>query len=659
MDARSENAKKFALDATGKVIGIELGITTVPNAKYEVYSVSLINEYDANGQTIASCKVIDKNGIETGEQVRLAWAGKNIPFQDSALSGSGNNVHVISNGFTPPNLGPLALHVGGFNAPTSDIIYGFGLPFKHHVSFNVIFREKGSIPAPNTDLEKRVIALEKALTQHAQMLTDLYARVGKIENPVGGGGSYALPTSRVGVHWIPTGNQSHKDYIKNLKPSVIKVVNGNRQDLEYCLANIETNGIVVVRDHARSEQHDFLRRDPIGCGKQHALEWKNDFAANGKYANLSSNKIVVCGLNEPNVQSENDEKIVLAYTTAFLNDLKLYGIRGLALNLSVGWVRNLGDGKIPYWDTFLPLENVINDGNHILGLHEYWYNDPDESWTTINDIRFGWRAFRHLACPMQVPIIIGECGLTKEVDSRQWIIDGKPPRGWIGNVTPRHYAEQLWRYARKCSPNVIAVLPFTTGMQSNDWAEDATDTAHADIVSQKEKYVFPANFPIVPDAKSRSSPSSTSKTMIFPFIGAENKITQYFGEGDYSRFGLKGHNALDFGCPINTPILSVANGEVVFTGTDIDYGNYVRIYYPTLHIFVLYAHLNKINVQVGQIVAQGDIIGLSGSTGNSTGPHLHFECRAAISKTIYDTGQPGFGSKGQIDPFALFRVLAK
>lgn len=139
------NCQGFKTDTSGKVTGIQLGITKVENAKYEVYRVRMRDENEAAGQTIASCQVLDRNGINTGEQVRLTWPGKQPPFQDSGMPGNPNNVHMIANKFTPPSLGPLALHVGGFNAPISDIVYGLGLPAGHHVSFDVVFREKGAV----------------------------------------------------------------------------------------------------------------------------------------------------------------------------------------------------------------------------------------------------------------------------------------------------------------------------------------------------------------------------------------------------------------------------------------------------------------------------------------------------------------------------------
>lgn len=150
------NCQAFQLDASGKVKGVELGITKIDGAKYEVHSVRLRNETEANGQTVAACAVYDALGFPTGEQVRLTWPGKQPPFNGSGLPGNPNNVHVIANGYTPPNQGPLALHVGGFNAPTSDIVYGLGLPFNRHISFDVVFKEKSIVvPPPPDDTDRQ------------------------------------------------------------------------------------------------------------------------------------------------------------------------------------------------------------------------------------------------------------------------------------------------------------------------------------------------------------------------------------------------------------------------------------------------------------------------------------------------------------------------
>ncbi len=158
-----ENCQGFKVDAAGKVIGVQLGITKVEGALYEVYSVRLRDEYESVGQTIAACAVLDANGINTGIQVRMAWPGKGPMFQDSGLPGNPNNTHMITNGYNPPNQGPLALHVGGHNAPISDIVYGLGLPLNRHVSYDVVFKIKGAVVDPPTDpdADARILKLEQ------------------------------------------------------------------------------------------------------------------------------------------------------------------------------------------------------------------------------------------------------------------------------------------------------------------------------------------------------------------------------------------------------------------------------------------------------------------------------------------------------------------
>jgi murein DD-endopeptidase MepM/ murein hydrolase activator NlpD len=106
-------------------------------------------------------------------------------------------------------------------------------------------------------------------------------------------------------------------------------------------------------------------------------------------------------------------------------------------------------------------------------------------------------------------------------------------------------------------------------------------------------------------------------------------ISQNFGENPdwYKRFGLPGHNGLDLAVPAGTPVLAAAPGTVVKTGFEADgYGNYVKVAHGSRYVSI-YAHLSEIQVKNTLKVEPGRQIGLSGSTGFSTGPHLHFEVR--------------------------------
>jgi len=88
-----------------------------------------------------------------------------------------------------------------------------------------------------------------------------------------------------------------------------------------------------------------------------------------------------------------------------------------------------------------------------------------------------------------------------------------------------------------------------------------------------------------------------------------------------------GHRALDLGAGTGSPVYAADGGFVSFAGwTDIGYGNLVVIDHANGYA-TYYAHLSAFRVYVGQSVQRGRLIGLVGSTGNSTGPHLHFEIR--------------------------------
>ncbi len=87
-----------------------------------------------------------------------------------------------------------------------------------------------------------------------------------------------------------------------------------------------------------------------------------------------------------------------------------------------------------------------------------------------------------------------------------------------------------------------------------------------------------------------------------------------------------GHNGLDFGVPIGTNVKATMSGKVIYAGWNNEgYGNLVIVENGPYRTY--FAHLSKVPVTVGQAVTAGSVVGISGSTGNSTGPHVHYEVR--------------------------------
>jgi len=113
----------------------------------------------------------------------------------------------------------------------------------------------------------------------------------------------------------------------------------------------------------------------------------------------------------------------------------------------------------------------------------------------------------------------------------------------------------------------------------------------------------------------------------WPLPGAP-RVTSRFGWRNVSVAGNRYHVGLDLGAPTGTPVLSSLDGTVLRTGWMGAYGYAVYVGHAD-GFETRYAHLSSIAVEPGQRVARGSAIGRVGSTGASTGPHLHFEIRRA------------------------------
>ncbi|MDO0924761.1 LysM peptidoglycan-binding domain-containing M23 family metallopeptidase [Streptomyces sp. TG1A-8] len=148
----------------------------------------------------------------------------------------------------------------------------------------------------------------------------------------------------------------------------------------------------------------------------------------------------------------------------------------------------------------------------------------------------------------------------------------------------------------------------------------------------------PASAPAA-SAPAASAPA-TSTGYTLPVTGAVLG-TGYHVAGSMWSSGY--HTGVDFVVPTGTPVKAVAAGTVVSAGWGGAYGNQVVIKLNDGH-YAQYAHLSQLSVSAGQTVAEGAQLGLSGATGNVTGPHLHFEIRTT----------PDYGS--DVDPVGYLRL---
>ena len=134
----------------------------------------------------------------------------------------------------------------------------------------------------------------------------------------------------------------------------------------------------------------------------------------------------------------------------------------------------------------------------------------------------------------------------------------------------------------------------------------------------KDQYGFPQYY----DEIGKSSKRTIMKT---PINGA--RLSSRYGKRKHPVLGYtKFHRGLDFAAPSGTPVFAAGDGVIEKAGWNSSYGKYIRIRHTGTYK-TAYAHLSGIhkNIKIGKRVLQGKTIGYVGSTGRSTGPHLHYE----------------------------------
>lgn len=178
-----------------------------------------------------------------------------------------------------------------------------------------------------------------------------------------------------------------------------------------------------------------------------------------------------------------------------------------------------------------------------------------------------------------------------------------------------------------------------------------TESAYQDLLEDKRKAKIEFE-KALSDLESKLSyvlnpsllPPSGKGVLRWPLASVH--VTQYFGNTEFARSGAyngSGHNGVDFRAAVGTPIKSALSGTVVETGnTDAypgcySYGKWILVRHGN-GLSTLYAHLSEISVSNGQSVGTGDLLGYSGNTGYSTGPHLHFSVYATEAVSVRRLG---------------------
>lgn len=180
----------------------------------------------------------------------------------------------------------------------------------------------------------------------------------------------------------------------------------------------------------------------------------------------------------------------------------------------------------------------------------------------------------------------------------------------------------------------ITVTLYNANGSTSEW-KDTINVASGEYISEKE-FILPRNKVFLLNPQIQADEDARRK-MIYDGVTPERYWEGSFiqpANGPYSSpFGAvrtyndastRRHTGMDITVPGSTPVLASAAGRVVFARAMDIHGNNVIIDHGW-GVFSEYAHFSQLFVVPGQFVLQGDVIGLSGNTGRSTGPHLHWE----------------------------------
>lgn len=181
--------------------------------------------------------------------------------------------------------------------------------------------------------------------------------------------------------------------------------------------------------------------------------------------------------------------------------------------------------------------------------------------------------------------------------------------------------------------------------------------------------LLPSASPTVPPPSETPLPPPGYFLLGRPILDVGNAtVSRTYPYGGTNAGRLQVHHGVDLVNPIGTPVHAAGDGTVVYAGNDLTtrfapindyYGNLVIIQHNFLSpeglpVFTLYGHMANVTAREGQVVREGDVVGIVGATGIALGPHLHLEIRVGDPFDFDDTRNPELWMR----PYPNFGVLA-
>ncbi|WP_374411183.1 M23 family metallopeptidase [Novosphingobium colocasiae] len=183
--------------------------------------------------------------------------------------------------------------------------------------------------------------------------------------------------------------------------------------------------------------------------------------------------------------------------------------------------------------------------------------------------------------------------------------------------------------ANSSAAAVDIAVPLRAAQAANPSVAGAEDEQFKQLFNSWQKFEdtgFIASRKTAPDAiGTRRLPTSVSIPSVMPIRG--EVLTSGYGMRVHPVLGgMRAHKGVDLAAPVGTPVFAPADGVVSRASWFSSYGLFISLEHGA-DLQTRYGHLSRVNVAEGQAVHKGDLIGYVGTTGRSTGPHLHYEVR--------------------------------
>ena len=276
------------------------------------------------------------------------------------------------------------------------------------------------------------------------------------------------------------------DYIHELQPAWIRIHQPTARDIHMAQQAAPLAKIMLrcwdIDDHNGDRKQEAYK-DHVRAAQQHMALWDDklvslvdELHANGWW--YDSDMWTLGLINEPNPEYLPE---IVEYTA---EAMRIADTRGLSLGVMCSSVGTFGINDEPNnWALVKPLEAAINDGGHILMVHEYWQPEgPRCVWIDDqgNERRdAGYLAWRHHSIPLDVPILVGESGANGYIYNRH---SAQDDAGWGKFMSAQQYAGQVHEYIEGCDKRVEGVCLFMTDYHSDQWGSFDTTAAHAELL---------------------------------------------------------------------------------------------------------------------------------------------------------------------------------